>query len=235
MEAFHNDHLIKEKYLTRLNEHYQADEIIQGQYWENGKGCAVGCTIHSGNYKNYELGLGIPTCLAYVEDPIFKGLPNKLAKEFPLQFLSSIKVGANLSEVSKLFTIWLLTDIEYGVLQYVDDKKVIQDIADAFAQDMVSPVLEEEWKKLRKIAYAASYSSSSYSAAATAYYAAASASDFVAYYYYSYSAAAYSAAAAYCVSTDSAAYCHSNLNKNSKSEWYIGASKKLIELLKNAN
>ena len=55
MEAFHNDPSIKEKYLTRVQAHYKADEIIQGKYWENGKGCAVGCTIHSSDHKNYEL------------------------------------------------------------------------------------------------------------------------------------------------------------------------------------
>ena len=190
MEAFHNDPSIKEKYLTRLNEHYQADEIIQGQYWENGKGCAVGCTVHSSDHKNYELELGIPKNIAYLQDGIFESLPNKLAKKFPLQFLSAIKVGADLKNVNNLFTIWMLTDKKYGVLQYAKDKKVIQDIADAFEQDMVTPVSAEKWAELRENDYDA----------------------------YSFT---YNYAAAYSI-------------ENTKSEWYIAASKKLIKLLKNS-
>ena len=210
MEAFHNDPIIKEKYITRLQEHYQADEIIKGQYWEDGKGCAVGCTIHSSDHKNYELELGIPKNIAHLQDSIFEKLPNELAKQFPLEFLSSIKVGADLKNVRNLFMIWLLTDSKYGVIQYADNKKIVQDIADAFSRDMVRPVSEEEWEELRKIANAASYSDSSFNSAA------------------SYSAAAYSDSVFY--AADSAASI-----KNTKSEWYIGASKKLIELLKNAN
>ena len=185
MEAFHNNPSIKEKYLTRLNKHYQADEIIQGQYWENGKGCAVGCTIHSDNHQDYESKLGIPKSIALLQDTIFENLPNELAKEFPLEFLSAIKVGADLKNVRKLFIIWQLTNEKYGVLQYTNDKKVIQDIADALVQDMVTPVSVEEWKELRKNVYAAA--------------------DFA------------------------------GISKKSKSEYHIAASKKLIELLKNAN
>lgn len=46
MKAFHNDKKIKAKYLARVKAHIKAGEVIKGKYWENGKGCAVGCTIH---------------------------------------------------------------------------------------------------------------------------------------------------------------------------------------------
>ena len=224
MEAFHNDSLIKEKYITRLQAHYQADEIIKGQYWKNGKGCAVGCTIHSSNHEEYESKLGIPKDIAHLQDLIFEGLPNKLAKQFPLEFLSSINVGADLKNVKNLFTIWLLTDQKYGVIQYVDNKKVIQDVADAFAKNMISPFSVEEWEELRKNANDASiagvYSDSKYDV------------------YSSYSAAAYSvAAAAYSVFSTTALYYASTAYsaKNTKLKWYIAASNKLIELLKQTN
>ena len=213
MKAFHNDPLIKEKYLTRVQEHYQADEIIQGKYWENGKGCAVGCTIHSSNHEEYESKLGIPEDIAHLQDTIFESLPNELAKQFPLQFLSAIKVGSDLKNVMNLFTIWMLTGKKYGVIQYAKDKKVIQDVADALAKDLVAPVSTEEWSKLMDNATAASYSDSKYDV------------------YLSYSAAAYSvavAAAAYYVFSPYSV-------ENTKSKWYIAASNKLIELLKNAN
>ena len=46
MLAFHNDPSIKAEYLSRVAEHAAADQIIHGTYWMDGKGCAVGCTIH---------------------------------------------------------------------------------------------------------------------------------------------------------------------------------------------
>ena len=214
MEAFHNNPSIKEKYLNRVQEHYQADQIIKGEYWQNGKGCAVGCTVHSNIHNKYESELGIPENIAHLQDTIFENLPNELAKEFPIQFLSAIKVGADLKNVSNLFTIWVLTDSKYGVLQYAENKKIVQDVADALAKDMVTPVPAEKWEELRKNANNALYSGSYYAAAAyTAYIAAADST----YYSYAYSSA------------------HATYSASSKSEYYIAASKKLIKLLKQTN
>ena len=219
MEAFHNDPSIKEEYITRLNEHYQADEIIQGKYWENGKGCAVGCTIHSYIHNKYESELGIPEDIAHLQDIIFEGLPNKLAKQFPLEFLSSINVGADLKNVKNLFMIWVLTDSKYGVIKYADNKKIVQDISDAFSRDMVTPVSVEEWKELSNNANTALYSGSYYAAAAVS------------------AAAAVASAACYQLfrAADCTWFANVVLMKTAKSKWYIAASKKLIELLKNAN
>ena len=207
MKAFHNNPLTKEKYINRLKDHYKADEIIQGQYWENGKGCAVGCTIHSSNHLAFETELGIPKVLAKLEDEIFEGLPNELAKEFPLQFLSAINVGADLLKVWNYFAIWQLTDAEYGVLQFAENKKVIQDIADAYAEDITTPVTVERWKELRKVAAATADANADAAA------------------YYDIDAADYAATAA-----DYAATVY-----GSKEQWYTAASQKIIELLKQQN
>jgi hypothetical protein len=110
MKAFHNDVKIKELYINRVKSHQISDEIVKGAYWENGKGCAVGCTLHSSEHKNYEIELGVPQLLAHLEDLIFENLPNDLAQTWPLRFLEAIKVGANLSGVWPNFAIFLLTD-----------------------------------------------------------------------------------------------------------------------------
>src|SRR5690606_30279367 len=108
----------KDFYLSRVRAHKAADEIIQGTYWENGKGCAVGCTIHGNTHSSYEDELGIPRILAHLEDRIFEGLPNADAKEFPAQFLEAIPVGRDLNSVWKHFMIWLLVDESEGVVKY---------------------------------------------------------------------------------------------------------------------
>jgi len=125
MKAFLNDTKVKEKYLSRVRAHASADEIIKGQYWEDGKGCAVGCTIHSSDHDKYEKLLGIPRWLAYLEDSIFEGLPNGEAKNFPEQFLSAINVGADLTPVYHKFMIWLLVDPLQGVLRFADERGAV--------------------------------------------------------------------------------------------------------------
>ena len=110
MLSYHSDPAIKAKYLARVEGHADADEIIKGRYWEAGKGCAVGCTIHGDSHADFESELGIPRILAWLEDVIFEGLPNRLAKTWPERFLLSIEPGKDLSRVAWQLLHWLLTD-----------------------------------------------------------------------------------------------------------------------------
>jgi hypothetical protein len=110
LTAYHNDPAIKASILAVLKKHRLADEIVKGQYWEEGKGCAVGCTIKSGNHAEYEDQFGIPQMLAHLEDGIFEGLPNAKAKAWPEKFMIAISPGADLSFVGWKFQHWLLTD-----------------------------------------------------------------------------------------------------------------------------
>ena len=113
MLAYHNDPAVKELYLERVKAHREADEITQGQYWIKGKGCAVGCTIHSAKHVDYENLMGIPEELAFLEDAIFEALPNELAMAWPERFLEAIQVGADLSKVWPKFGLWLIDGIQF--------------------------------------------------------------------------------------------------------------------------
>jgi hypothetical protein len=108
VKAFHNDMSIKNKYTARVLAHFEADELIKGRYWENGRGCAVGCTIHGAEHARYETELGIPEWLALLEDTIFEGLPLERAKVWPSEFLNVIHVGAELEKVKAPFMIFIL-------------------------------------------------------------------------------------------------------------------------------
>ena len=110
LRAFHNDPKIKQKYLDRIIAHEKADEIIKGTYWKNGKGCAVGCTLHSADHGNYEPELGIPSWLGHVQEILFEGLPRH--KTFPRRFLQSIPVGfSDWTTLYHDYVIFLLRDI----------------------------------------------------------------------------------------------------------------------------
>jgi hypothetical protein len=117
MLAYHNDPAIKSKLLADLQAHADADRLVKGQYWESGKGCAVGCTLHSvgadgtaENHSEYETRLGIPQMLAQLEDAIFEGLHNADAMQWPMRFSAAIATGADLSRVGWQWLHWLLTD-----------------------------------------------------------------------------------------------------------------------------
>jgi hypothetical protein len=122
MKAFLGNPKIKAKYLARLTAHAKGDEIVKGKYWENGKGCAVGCTIHSSDHMAYETELGIPVMLAKLEDEIFENLPNGTAMEWPFRFLSAINIGVDLSMVGSQFLYWLLMDKKDGVIRFSNKK-----------------------------------------------------------------------------------------------------------------
>jgi hypothetical protein len=232
MFAFHNDAGMKSTILAGLATHRAADEIVQGRYWENGKGCAVGCTLESirrmkgienidhSSHRTAEKETGIPQILWRLEDRIFEGLPNELAKDWPEQFTSAIRPGADLTMIWPRFALWILKE---ELSQYVTKRPgtaaAIAEVADLYQEwsDTCKNPTAERWLKVRKTAYAAAYA---YAAADAAAYAAADAA-----------AAAYAYAAA-----DAAAYAAAYASRASlaRQAAYQRQAEKLIELLKAA-
>lgn len=222
MKAFHNDPKIKEKYLARVIEHRKADDIEKGIYWENGKGCAVGCTIHGHEHKKYEIELGIPRLLAFLEDNIFENLPNDRAKLWPEQFLSAIEPVADLSKVWEKFSFWLMTDEKYGVINFAktdEEKNIIKKVADNL----------KLFDKIKKTEWIALYISASniFNTANTAAYAYADAAA-------AYAAAAYAVAAYAANTADSASDAASNIN-TLRHNVRIAQADKFLELLREAS
>src|SRR6266446_9264114 len=128
--AYHDDPQIKDKYVNRVRAHAKADEIVKGFYWKDGKGCAVGCSVHSDNHTAYETEMGIPQMLARLEDRIFEGSTNGWSKQWPERFLEAIPIGADLSKVGWKFQHWLLLDPKEGVIRFArqQDKELFKEI-----------------------------------------------------------------------------------------------------------
>ena len=93
LRAYHGDHAVKLKYVGRMRAHWVADELVHGIYWEGGKGCGIGCTVHSAYHNAYETELGMPEWLARLEDEIFESMSEAASYQFPLRLLSAIPVG----------------------------------------------------------------------------------------------------------------------------------------------
>jgi len=194
MLAYHNNPENKVVILAQLKRHHDADELVKGQYWQNGKGCAVGCTIYSSNHAEYEPKFGIPQVLARLEDTIFEGLSNADAKKWPLKFMGAIHPGADLSRVGWKFLHWLLTDksVNPGI-----DHPLVRDAIKQCADVLVPLTKGLPVDKAAADAAARAAADAAYAAADAAAYAA-----------YAARAAAYAAAdaAAYAADAAYAAY-----------------------------
>ncbi len=229
--AFHGKQEVKDLYLSRVRAHRAADEIVQSfGYWAKDskgefKGCAVGCTLHSGEHDAYETELGIPVMFAYLEEGIFENMAPEDAKLWPEQFLNAIPAGADLTSVWPKFAEWLLVDKDNGVIRHAKTdrvKQAIQGVADLFKIVIAGgKVTIEEWRKARAYADADAAAAAAYAdadAAAAAYAAAATAA-----------AAAAAAAAAYAdAAYADAAYAAARRNARK------AQAEKLLELLASA-
>ena len=162
--AFHGKETLKKDMIAEIRKHQKQDQIVQGTYGqENGKwrGCAVGCSIHSFNLrcgKKYETGdhsvyqkeLGIPEELAYLEDDLFEAMNVEEAKKWPLRFMKSIPLNADLSAVFPKWMIFVMNDNR----PFIEKEKLVKGVA---AIDVFIPLLEkkaagehittEEWER----------------------------------------------------------------------------------------
>lgn len=162
MIAFHGRTTIKQEYVARVLAYKLADEIAQRVYYDISGGKprmgAVGCTLNGGEDNGYETELGIPMGLAIMEDLIFDGLPYEDAKEFPLQFLSAVPVGADLSRVALHFLIWILADENHGLIRFArdDGKAVIQAVVALYTRRLNDDEpTAQEWLAVAEAAKAA--------------------------------------------------------------------------------
>ena len=226
MLAYHSDNTIKTNILLQLEAHRAADQLAKGRYWEGGKGCAVGCTVHSGDHSEYERRFGIPQVLARLEDRIFEGLPNELSQVWPIRFMSVIEPGADLAMVWPRFALWLLTEEVPQHTKNVRTKASLAEVAELYRQWTEGNKPEREvWIGTRRnvVAVAADY------VAAYAAYAVAAADNYAATAYAAY-AVAYAAYAATYTDADAATYTDADA-AYARGKCYIRMSDKLIELL----
>jgi len=115
--AFHNDPALAAMVRAQVDAHTAADEIVQGKYWENGKGCFIGCLAHSNSTAKVQELTGFPIMLTRIAENIFEGLDNATAKGFPQAVVAAPPVGADLSLVPWQFLHWCVTD---ALRQYAD-------------------------------------------------------------------------------------------------------------------
>jgi hypothetical protein len=223
MKSFHNDPKIKEKYLARVKRHREADNLIRGIGWFDGRGCAVGCTLESYDHSRYEVELGIPEWLARAEDVLFEGIPKEDAMEWPERFLKAIPIGVDLEQVKAPFLIFMLeSNLEaFDHCEFPECKKAVDDVIALYRSG------ETDKLKYRTAARAAvAVLGTTY----TARIVSASAADAA----YASSDAAYAASAtvrAIARATDAAAYTFSRTDGAAHHAYRTAACKKFADKL----
>jgi hypothetical protein len=226
MQAYLNNPLLKVQILQQLQAHYDADEIIKGVYWEDGKGCAIGCILHDarGNHERFESEVGIPAVIALLIDRIFEGLSNDKAKQWPLRIMSAFEPGKDYSKAWYQFGHWLLIDPTDGVIRVArsdESRAAIHNVAQAYDRTLKGGKIDNiEWLKLSRDA-AGTYDyvcADGYGYAAAAATAAADAGAAAT----AYAAAAAAAAAVYAAEAGAA---------SARENFYTKMADKLIEII----
>lgn len=157
MKAFQGNAELKKFVLSELAAHKEADEIIQGEYGQNGRGCAVGCTIHAmakflgvihtqNDHFWLSEQLDIPEVMARLIDKIFEVLPKAKALSWPNKIIKAIPVGADLSLVPARFLAWAFGPILTDTLPEGDCKASVIAIAATFTREGFGEIITQEEK-----------------------------------------------------------------------------------------
>jgi len=169
MKAFENVTMTKQEMIEALKWHQEQDNFVRGEYFRDGKGCAVGCSLESvartknislkdfGNHSLYETYLGIPEWLARVEDTIFEGVGVKRSKTWPLEFIEAVNTGANLENVKAPFLIFVL-ESNLERLKDVKFKQQREAVEGAIALWKRSDIGTGEWEFARPVVESAAES-----------------------------------------------------------------------------
>lgn len=141
MLSYHNDPLVKQKYIARFAAHRAADAVVQGLGYLNGRGCFIGCTLETYSRALFKIELGWPLWLVQVAEQIFENLPRDKAPQFGTDILQAVPVGIDLEPVKWRLAIARMDRLraQQELLLYPEVNKVIDNLQTAkqYAIDML--------------------------------------------------------------------------------------------------
>lgn len=108
--SFFNDQKIKDKYVKRMAAHRQADELIRGVGFQEGKGCFIGCILNNYDHSQFENELNIPEWVGRVFDVLYEGMSIDRYIEFTT-VLEDIPLGSDLNKIKRPFMIFILESL----------------------------------------------------------------------------------------------------------------------------
>jgi hypothetical protein len=138
MQPFNGNAALAAQTVAEMKAHRDADRLAKGDYWnpETGRGCAIGCLVHSGSHADAGKLCNAPNQIMYIVDNVFEGLPWPANLDWPVKFLEALQ--ANIDKDITLLWARLALEIArhpvHGYEQYNQDPAVL-----------AVPPLYEEW------------------------------------------------------------------------------------------
>lgn len=131
LQAFHNDPAVKQKCVDKVQADMDAGNLVRGEGFRDGRGCAVGCMLDSYDHRLFPEALGMPVWVAHLIDFFHENTSEKVWPSFALRFLKAVPVGANLDLIKAPINIFILTRNKNRVvgLQYLDESVRSQVVA----------------------------------------------------------------------------------------------------------
>ena len=127
-----------EQLKIEIAEHIATDAVVQGAYWENGKGCFRGCLTHTNETVTIVEKFGFPIELIQICERIFEGLSIGEAKDFFSKIGDAIDVDGK--DLSKIHWSFLKEILENLPSQKPEIQKVIAPVIEGM--DLLSKGLE---------------------------------------------------------------------------------------------
>ncbi|MHB1950153.1 MAG: hypothetical protein ACYCQK_01610 [Acidiferrobacteraceae bacterium] len=168
--AWHGEPGLKAAALERLREHRRMDQIVQGLYYDRGRGCQLGCLTHQNEdtHAAAERLFGIEQSIGYWLEMVFERLPHEDCAQWVLDSAQAIPVGADMRLCRYALCAWLLGESELlppseRAKDHVRNVRILNERA---ARGDIAP--EAEWAAARAAA-AAAWAPEARSAAARAW------------------------------------------------------------------
>jgi hypothetical protein len=135
--TYRGDPDLKARLVTDMRAHREQDRLIRGDYFtEDGRGCAVGCTVADALAAEEGMPLtewalngrphewhsewarvtGLPEWLAHLDDYLFESLPVEVSKDWPVRLLEAVPVGVDLRAAREAWLRDVVFDAEHGAL-----------------------------------------------------------------------------------------------------------------------
>lgn len=141
LNSFNGEPKLKDKLLQAIKLDKQNERIIKGKYWEDDKGCCIGCGEHAlctilndkftdRKHKYLADKLDIPESIFHLGDGIFEGLSNEESQQFVVDFYEALLVGHDYSLFEYKIKIEILINEDFGVRKYGNNqiKKIIDNV-----------------------------------------------------------------------------------------------------------
>ncbi len=112
--AWQGNDALKSEVVARIEAHRKADEIVQGEGYSGGRGCAVGCSLDSYDHGLFARTFGVQLEVARLVDAIHEGLTAKESVSWPSRVAMAIEPGAYTSLVWVRWAVWMLGRVAKG-------------------------------------------------------------------------------------------------------------------------